>query len=93
MPGVPFIDTGNHLLSPVDAALETGTVDEAGGGRLAVITIRTASTTLTVMLDAPTFATWLQVLTGLQDTMGGSLQVISPEAARALGLDGHHTPG
>jgi hypothetical protein len=86
--GVPFIDAGNRLLGPVRADLEVGTVTQAEGTRLAVITVRTASTTLTVMLDAAGLATWMKVLTGLQDTMGSGIQVVTPDQARDLGLGG-----
>lgn len=86
--GVPFIDAGNRLLAPVRADLEVGSMTQAEGTKLAVLTIRTASTTLTVMLDAPGFAAWMKVLTELQGTMGAGIQVVSPEQARDLGLGG-----
>jgi hypothetical protein len=86
--GTPFIDAGNRLLGPVRADLDTGTVTQPEGTKLAVLTIRTASTTLTVMLDAPGFATWMKVLTELQATMGAGIQVVTPDQARDLGLGG-----
>jgi hypothetical protein len=89
----PLIDTGNQLLAPVNASLDAGTVTQPEGTKLAVITIRTASTTLTVMLDAPSYATWMQVLAGLQNQMGAGIQVVTPDQARFLGLDGRRNPG
>lgn len=86
--GVPFIDAGNRLLEPVRADLDTGTVTRPDGTKQAVITVRTASTTLTVMLDAAGFAVWMKVLTELQATMGAGLQVVTPDQARDLGLNG-----
>ena len=89
----PLIDAGNQLLAPVPASLDAGTVIQPEGTKLAVVTIRTASTTLTVMLDAPSYATWMKVLTGLQDQLGAGIQVVTPDQARSLGLDGHRHPG
>jgi hypothetical protein len=86
----PFVDPGNRLLAPVRADLETGTVHWPDGTRYAVVTIRTASVTLTVMLDAAGFATWMRVLTALQNTMGAGIQVVTQDQARDLGLNGQH---
>jgi len=87
--GVPFVDTGNRLLTRVTADLETGTVSQADGTTLAVITVRTASTTLTVMLDAPSLATWMGVLNGLRGELGAGIQVVTPQQAQLMGLNGH----
>lgn len=60
-PVMPF-DTGNALLSEQPAALFAGLVDTPAGQRLA-LTIRTASTTLTVLLQGPDAKTWAAQLT------------------------------
>ena len=85
---VPFVDTGNKLLGPVTASLDAGTVTQPDGTKLVVITLRTASTTMTVMLTAGDFATWMKVLDGLKDAAGARIQVVTPDQARQLGLNG-----
>jgi cytosine/adenosine deaminase-related metal-dependent hydrolase len=87
-PAPPFVDAGNRLLAPVTADLETGTAD-LDGIKYAVVTVRTASTTMTVMLDARTYAAWMRTLTGLQSQVGSGIQVVTPGQARLMGLDGH----
>lgn len=86
--GVPFVDTGNQLLGPVPASLDAGTVTQPDGTKLVVITLRTASTTMTVMLTAGDFATWMKVLDGLRDTVGARIQVVTADQARQMGLNG-----
>jgi hypothetical protein len=88
--GVPFIDTGNPLLSPVRANLDTGTVTQPDGTKMAVLTIRTASTTMTVMLTAAEFAAWTEMLTGLQAELGSPIRLATPDQLRDLGLNGQH---
>jgi hypothetical protein len=86
--GIPLFDAGNRLLAPVAANLDAGTVTRPDGARLVVLTVRTASTTVTVMLDEPEFAAWMKVLTGLQASVGSGIQVVTPDQARDLGLNG-----
>ncbi|SRR6266568_9426861 len=74
---VPLVDAGNQMLSPVEARLDAGTVSTPAGV-MAVITIRTASTTLTIMLGRNDLQTWLGVLNGLTGKMGGALVPASP---------------
>lgn len=72
-----FLDAGNPLLGPCAARLETGTL-AVSGSQLGVVTIRTASTTLTVLLKAADVKVWAKLLTGLGDSMSSSgLTVVS----------------
>lgn len=60
-PVAPF-DAGNSLLSEQSAVLVASLVDTGAGQRLA-LTIRTATTTLTVLLQGPDAKTWAAQLT------------------------------
>jgi hypothetical protein len=59
----PF-DAGNPLLAEVPAQLATALIDTPLGQRLA-LTIRTASTTLTVILGQADAKTWAGNIAGL----------------------------
>ena len=79
MPGVPpeiadprtFIDTGNPLLGRVQSRLETGSV-QTPAGPLAILTIRTASTTLTVLMTKDDLAIWIGVLQDQHDKLSAA---------------------
>jgi hypothetical protein len=76
-PPRPFVDMANPMLTQVPAQLDTGSVGTPSG-KLGVLTIRTASTTLTVFLTQDDLRTWSGLLTGLADQLGGSIVVASP---------------
>lgn len=67
-----LVDQGNPLLAHVPAQLDTGTVELPGEGKVGVMTIRTGSTTLTIMLAAEDLKNWAGVLSGLADQLGGA---------------------
>lgn len=82
MTSPPFIDAGNPLLKASPAQLETGTI-----GHLGAVTVRTPTTTLTVLLNAGDVKTWAAVLAGLAATMSGSgLSVVSAADGARLGV-------
>lgn len=70
MPQVPPLDTGNQLLSEVPAIFACTPVNGPGGQRLA-LTIRTQSTTLTVLLARDDAGRWRDVLTEAIGKMNG----------------------
>lgn len=74
----PLVDPGNGLLSHVPARLDTGTAEIPGTGKMGVMTIRTGSTTLTIMLSAGDLRDWSAILTGLADQLTGGLVQASP---------------
>lgn len=82
----PLVDMGNPLLAHVPAQLDTGTVDLPGEGKFGVMTIRTGSTTLTVMLAAVDLKNWAGVLAGLAEDLGGGLVKASPLDMTALDM-------
>lgn len=65
----PLIDAANEMLSPTPCNIITGTVSIPGRGNMMVATIRTPSTTLTLLLEkAEAVAwgkTWLETATGM----------------------------
>ena len=89
-PGAPpaFIDVGNPLLAQVPARLDGGTIDIPGAGRMAVVTIRTASTTLSVVLSAEELGKWAQILSGMHASMNGAISgIVLPTAADVSRLE------
>jgi hypothetical protein len=73
-----LVDPGNPLLAQVDVKLDTGTMWQAGaGGQIGVVTIRTASTTLTLMLTPEHVKTWAKLFTGLAESMSGSGLIVA----------------
>jgi hypothetical protein len=83
-----IIDTANTLLQPSPVVLFTGTTDTPQGQR-AIITIRTASTTLSIFLDKKDVQAWAGQLHGLaaQITASG-LTVIRQPGIIISGPDG-----
>lgn len=67
-----LVDAGNPLLAQVPARLETGTIDTPGG-KLGILTVRTSSTTLTLMLAEADLRNWADGLTALAGQLGSSL--------------------
>ena len=58
-PGPPsFLDIGNQLLSQVPVRLELGAVTVPGGVKTGVMTLRSATTTMTVLLTADELRGW-----------------------------------
>lgn len=75
-----FFDAGNTLLSQVTCQLHTGTIREEGEEPRGVVTVRTASTTVSVVLGAGDLAVWLDILSGLHE----SLAVKTPPAGKPV---------
>lgn len=70
-PQPPPLDTGNQLLGEVAALFTTAVVDTVAGQRMAV-TIRTASTTLTVLLQGADAKKWAAQFTASAAAMSAS---------------------
>jgi len=70
VPPMPPVDPGNHLLSEVPATFSCTPVNGPGGQRLA-LTIRTQSTTLTVLLVKDDAKRWRDVMTEAIGKMSG----------------------
>lgn len=84
-PGQPFlVDPGNPLLAMGPARMDAGTMD-APGGMLGVLTFRTSSATLTMLVSATDLRAWSRALSGLADQLGGALVVASPHDVMSLG--------
>lgn len=67
-PQVPPVDPGNQLLSEAPALFTTAILATPQGQRLA-LTIRTATTTLTVLLQGPDARNWGQQLAKAAESM------------------------
>lgn len=76
MPEVPGFDTGNALLGETPAQLSTTVVETTGGQRLA-LTIRTPSTTLTVLLNGKDAGTWSQNISRAAGAMSKSGLIVA----------------
>ena len=70
-PNPQMFDQGNLLLAQVTARLDATVVTEPSEAPKGVLTIRTASTTLTVILGAEDVRMWGDIITGLAGQMGG----------------------
>jgi hypothetical protein len=70
--GVPVADPGNRLLMPVPAELFTAILDGPDGSQKMALTIRTASTTLTVLLAAAAARVWGSRITAEAGNMSGN---------------------
>lgn len=78
IPGTPsFLDAGNPLLAKVDIKMDTGTISVPGQGTAGVVTIRTASTTLTILLTQQEVRDWAKMFTGLAASMSSSGLIVS----------------
>ena len=76
--GVPVADPGNPLINKVPCKLDTGKA-QTPIGELGVVTIRTATTTLTVLLDGNELKDWVKILTALSSqTSSNGLIVTGP---------------
>ena len=71
-----LVDAGNGLLAETPANLTTALVETPQGQRLA-LTIRTASTTLTVLLGAADARTWAGQVKGAADQMSASGLIVA----------------
>ena len=78
------MDTGNALLSETPAALSTALVQTPAGQRL-VLTIRTASTTLSVLLGAADAKTWGGQIKAVADQMSASGLIVAAPGLPANG--------
>lgn len=72
----PGFDAGNQLLGQVPAQLTTSLMETPAGQRL-VLTIRTASTTMTVLLAQPDAKAWGESLSGLAARMSAAGLIVS----------------
>lgn len=67
----PPFDAANDLLGPAPANLTTALLEIPGGQRLGV-TVRTPTTTLTVMLTKADAVLWAKLITEAAGRMSGS---------------------
>jgi len=81
---VPPADPGNTLLSGVPAQL-TISEQQTAAGKMAMLTIRTPCTTLTVFLGREELANWASTMQHLADQMGG-LTIVGAGALPDLSL-------
>jgi hypothetical protein len=85
--GVAPVNPCNALLGETPAQLSTALVPAPGGQRMA-LTIRTASTTVTVLLGAADAKAWAANITRTADQMSGSGLVVAGAAMPASGNGG-----
>jgi len=75
-PPAPPVDMGNQLLGEVPSLFTVSIVDTPAGQRLAV-TVRTASTTLTVLLQGADAKQWAAQFTRMAAAMSGAGLVVA----------------
>lgn len=81
------VDAGNPLLAEVPAQLTTTLIDTPMGQRLA-LTVRTASTTLTVVLGQADAKTWAANIAGTAARMSGAGLVVAGPGMPVTGNGG-----
>lgn len=69
-PSPPPVDPGNAMLAETPAQMTCALMDTPRGQRMA-LTVRTASTTLTVLLARDDASQWGQIITGTAGQMSG----------------------
>lgn len=66
-----FLDPNNPLLSGGPARLDGGIIEHPQTGKTGVLSVRTASTTQTVLIDAASLREWAKFCNDLADQLGG----------------------
>ena len=78
---VPPFDLGNHLLAETPSQLTTQVRDTPAGQRL-ILTVRTTSATVSVMLDGPDAKAWAAQVTRDSAAMSGSGLIVANGAVK-----------
>jgi hypothetical protein len=87
-PNVPqFIDPNNPLLNGGPAKLDTGTIVGPEGKKVGVLTIRTASTTVTVLMAAENLNEWGDLIKDLAASLGGGAKLQAASMMDVAALD------
>ena len=79
-PQMPPFDTGNPLLGQTPASLSCALLETPAGQRLA-LTIRTASTTVTVLLDKEDGQEWGRSVLSTVNQMSSAGLILAPAGA------------
>jgi hypothetical protein len=79
----PLFDVGNPLLRQGPARLDTGSITMPAG-KIGLVTIRNASTTLTQFMGAEDLREWVVLLNDLADQLSGGIVVASASDIAAV---------
>lgn len=82
-PQAPLFDVGNPLLGQGPARLDTGSI-ATPAGKIGMVTIRNASTTLTEFMGAGDLREWAALLNDLADQLSGGIVVASASDIAAV---------
>lgn len=87
---IPLTDAGNDLLGEGPAQITTGLIDTPAGQRM-VLTIRTATTTLSVLMGSADAKGWGALISKTAATMSGAGLVVAAgiPAVSGNGKAGH----
>ena len=93
-PGLPsFLDIANSLLSQVPVRLELGAMMPPGGVKTGVLTLRSATTTMTALLSAEEMRSWAGMLAQAAASLeGGNSAVVPASAADVVALQAELHP-
>jgi hypothetical protein len=82
-----FLDVNNPLCAGGPARIDSGIIGTEQG-QMGVLTVRTASTTLTVVMSANDLRSWADHINGLADHMDGSgTKLVSATMGDVVALD------
>jgi hypothetical protein len=86
---MPFIDPNNPLCGPGPARLDTGVIQHPVDGKMGIATVRTPSTTVTLVMQPEDLRGWGDSLHALADQIEGKepkpkLAVATPQDVAVL---------
>lgn len=87
MPAPQFLDTGNPLLAGGPAKLDTGSITTEDGQQAGVLTVRTSSATVTVLLNATSLDEWGDLIKTLAASLGGGKKLQAASVFDVASLD------
>jgi hypothetical protein len=92
---VPFIDPANQMLAQVPFRWDLGTIDLPGSaGTMAVLTLRTASTTMTVIMGTEDMDKLRNDIARVAAAIGGKPGLAMPTVGETIALgNGNRRPG
>jgi hypothetical protein len=81
-----FLDAGNRLLGPAPVYLETGTVTLQDGTMSGILTMRSATATMTAFLSADELSAWAKVISDLAAATGRKPVLAVPTMGETMAL-------
>src|ERR1700729_1307910 len=90
-----FLDTNNPLVGGGPARIDTGIIQHPESGQMGVLTVRTPSTTLTVVMSPEDLRNWANHTNGLAEAMdkGGGTKLVPAGMGDVAAMDAMRRAG